>query len=59
MPKKGRNFEVQIQCTRCKGWFKEEDTTECVTITGEYLADLCHQCLNGWIEYEAFVEANE
>lgn len=54
-----RQKKVQIRCTRCKGWFDEDETVECITVDGDYLADLCNQCMNGWFEYEAFVEANE
>lgn len=54
-----RTRRIQIQCSRCRGWFEEDEVVECVTAEGEYLSDLCNQCMNGWIEFEAFTEANE
>jgi len=47
------------QCTRCKGFFPTERLVECVTPMDLWLADLCEQCLEGWMRYEQFLEANE
>jgi hypothetical protein len=53
------NSNDYTQCKRCKGWFDEDGIVECVTVEGQYLAHLCEQCVHGWIQYDAFLEANK
>ena len=49
------NFEEisasYTQCKRCTGWFHEDHIIECITKEGEYLADLCAQCLEHWLSF--------
>ncbi len=44
------------QCTRCTGWFLEGQIMSCYSHkTDKWLADLCKQCFEGWLHFEAFV----
>lgn len=53
------SFDDYTQCKRCKGWFDEDGIVECVTTKGVYLAHLCEQCVDAWVQFEAFVGVNE
>ena len=46
-------------CNRCLGLFPEGALTECVTTEGVFLANLCPQCLQGWLDFEKTLEEEE